>query len=97
MVLPGQYIPAVEKAAGIIGKWRSGRLSHGRAEGDLDDLSQRRLIRNGFKAAYLAFRKLEQADPVLLEPIMKAEVTVNDEYMGDIIGDLNRHRGRSLV
>ena len=47
-------------------------------------------------AASLAYRKLEQANPVLLEPIMKAEVIVPDEYMGDIIGDLNRRRGRIL-
>ena len=47
-------------------------------------------------AASLAFRKLEEANPVLLEPIMKAEVIVPDEYMGDVIGDLNRRRGRIL-
>jgi elongation factor G len=35
-----------------------------------------------------------KADPVLLEPIMKLEVTVPDEYMGDIIGDLNSRRGQ---
>lgn len=42
----------------------------------------------GFKNAAL------KAGPVLLEPIMKVEVTVNDEYMGDVIGDLNAKRGR---
>jgi len=47
-------------------------------------------------AAYLAYKKLEQANPVLLEPIMHAEVIIPDEYMGDIIGDLNRRRGRIL-
>ena len=36
------------------------------------------------------------ANPVLLEPICKAEVVIPDEYMGDIIGDLNRRRGRVL-
>ena len=35
-----------------------------------------------------------KADPVLLEPIMKVEVTVPDEYMGDVMGDLNSRRGR---
>ena len=35
-----------------------------------------------------------KADPVLLEPIMKLEVTVPDEYMGDVIGDLNSRRGQ---
>ena len=47
-------------------------------------------------AAALAYRKLAEGNPVLLEPIMKAEVVVPDEYMGDIIGDLNRRRGRIL-
>ena len=35
-----------------------------------------------------------KADPVLLEPYMKVEVTVPEEYMGDVIGDLNSRRGR---
>jgi elongation factor G len=47
-------------------------------------------------AAALAYRKLENANPVLLEPIMRAEVIVPDDYMGDIIGDLNKRRGRIL-
>ena len=37
---------------------------------------------------------LKKADPVLLEPIMKVEVTVPEEYMGDVIGDINSRRGR---
>ena len=47
-------------------------------------------------AAKLAFRKLDAASPVLLEPIMSVSVSVPDEYMGDIIGDLNKRRGRIL-
>jgi elongation factor G len=42
----------------------------------------------GFKAA------VQKADPVLLEPYMKVEVTVPEEYMGDVIGDINSRRGR---
>jgi elongation factor G len=42
----------------------------------------------GFKAGAV------KADPVILEPIMKVEVTVPDDYMGDVIGDLNSRRGR---
>ena len=38
----------------------------------------------------------DRANPVLLEPICKAEVYIPDEYMGDIIGDMNRRRGRIL-
>ncbi|MDG2769642.1 elongation factor G, partial [Vibrio parahaemolyticus] len=37
---------------------------------------------------------LRKADPVLLEPVMKVEVTVPEEYMGDVIGDINSRRGR---
>ena len=37
---------------------------------------------------------MRTADPVLLEPIMKVEVTTPEEYMGDVIGDLNARRGR---
>jgi elongation factor G len=45
-------------------------------------------------AASLAFREaVRQAGPVLLEPIFKIEVTVPEEYMGDVIGDLNSRRG----
>ena len=48
-------------------------------------------------AASLAFKKgLSEANPVLLEPIYKIEVVIPDEYMGDIIGDINRRRGRIL-
>lgn len=42
----------------------------------------------GFKSGAL------KADPVILEPIMKVEVTVPEEYMGDVIGDINSRRGR---
>jgi elongation factor G len=48
-------------------------------------------------AGSLAFRKAaEQADPVLLEPVMKVTVIAPDEFMGDIMGDLNSRRGRVL-
>ena len=46
-------------------------------------------------AASMAFREAaRKADPVLLEPIFKVEVTVPDEYMGDVIGDISSRRGR---
>ena len=48
-------------------------------------------------AGSLAFKKAsEQANPVLLEPIMDVTITTPDEYMGDIMGDLNGRRGRVL-
>jgi elongation factor G len=48
-------------------------------------------------AASMAFRKgVLETNPVLLEPIMNMDVAVPDEYMGDVIGDLNSRRGRVL-
>ncbi len=48
-------------------------------------------------AALMCFRKgFEEATPILLEPIMKLEVVVPEEYMGDVMGDLNSRRGRVL-
>ena len=46
-------------------------------------------------AGSMAFKAaMAKADPVLLEPIMKVDVTVPEEYMGDVIGDLNARRGQ---
>ena len=46
-------------------------------------------------AGSMAFKNaMAKADPVLLEPVMKVEVTVPEDYMGDVIGDLNSRRGR---
>jgi elongation factor G len=48
-------------------------------------------------AGSLAFKKAAtQAEPVLLEPIMAVNITIPDEYMGDVMGDLNGRRGRVL-
>ena len=45
-------------------------------------------------AGSMAFKEaMQKADPVILEPIMKVTVTVPEEYMGDVIGDLNSRRG----
>ena len=45
-------------------------------------------------AGSMAFKEaMRKADPVLLEPIMKVVVTVPEEYMGDVIGDINSRRG----
>lgn len=99
-VVPRQYIPAVEK--GLIEALSNGVLAGYPMVGikaTLYDGSHHSVDSSelAFKvAASLAFRKLEEANPVLLEPIMKAEVIVPDEYMGDVIGDLNRRRGRIL-
>ena len=48
-------------------------------------------------AASLAYKKgMENAKPVILEPIMKVEIIIPDEYMGDIISDINKKRGRVI-
>ena len=48
-------------------------------------------------AARIAYKKgCAEASPVLLEPIMHVDVTVPDEYMGDIMGDMNKRRGRII-
>jgi elongation factor G len=48
-------------------------------------------------AARIAYRKgCTEANPVLLEPIMRVEVLVPDEYMGDIMGDVSKRRGRIM-
>ena len=48
-------------------------------------------------AASLAFKKgMQEANPILLEPIMRLEILVPEEYMGDVMGDMNKRRGRIL-
>ncbi len=100
-VIPRQYIPAVEK--GIIESSQKGILA-GFPCVDfrviLDDGSFHAVDSSemAFKiAGSLAFRKAaREAKPVLLEPIMDVAITTPDEYMGDIMGDLNSRRGKVL-
>ena len=48
-------------------------------------------------AASLAFKKgIAEAKPCLLEPVMKLEITVPDDHMGDVMGDMNKRRGKIL-
>ena len=99
--IPKTYIPAVEK--GILEVATKGVLA-GYPCVDfrvtLDDGSFHAVDSSemAFKiAGSLAFKKgTAEANPVLLEPIMKVTVTTPDEYMGDIMGDLNGRRGRVL-
>ena len=99
--IPRQYIPAVEK--GILESSPKGVLAGFPCidfKVTLDDGSYHAVDSSemAFKiAGSLAFRKAaEQANPVLLEPIMEVTITAPDEYMGDIMGDLNSRRGRVL-
>ena len=100
-VIPKQYIPAVEK--GIVASAQKGVLA-GVPTVDfkvtLDDGSFHAVDSSemAFKiAGSLAFKKaIEQASPTLLEPIMKLTVTTPEDFMGDIMGDLNGRRGKVL-
>ena len=48
-------------------------------------------------AASIAFKKgMEEAKPVLLEPIMSLKITIPEEYMGDVMGDINKRRGKII-
>ncbi len=99
--IPKTYIPAVEK--GILEACQKGILA-GYPTVDfrvtLDDGSFHAVDSSemAFKVAgSLAFKKaITEANPVLLEPIMSVVVTTPDEFMGDIMGDLNSRRGRVL-
>ncbi|PIP35543.1 MAG: elongation factor G [Desulfobacterales bacterium CG07_land_8_20_14_0_80_52_14] len=99
--IPRQYIPAVEK--GIVESRQRGVLAGFPCidfRVTLDDGSYHAVDSSemAFKiAGSLAFRKAaEQAQPVLLEPIMEVTIIAPDEYMGDIMGNLNSRRGRVL-
>lgn len=99
--VPRQYIPAVEKGLrecldkGPLAGYPVVNLKGVLLDGSYHPVDSNEMA---FKiAASLAFRKgIKEAKPVLLEPIMKAEVLVPDEYMGDIMGDMNKRRGRIL-
>ena len=100
-VIPRQYIPAVEK--GIAEALPEGTLAGYPVvdfKVDLVDGSYHTVDSSemAFKiAGSMAFKKgMADAKPTLLEPIMEMEITVPDDAMGDIIGDLNSRRGRVL-
>ncbi|HEY7403123.1 MAG TPA: elongation factor G [Candidatus Angelobacter sp.] len=97
--IPKNYIPAVEK--GIVEAAARGYLAGYPVvdfrvilyDGSYHDVDSNEL---SFKTAgRIAFKKaMEQAKPTLLEPIMKVEITIPDEFAGSIMGDLNSRRGR---
>ena len=100
-VIPRQYIPAVEK--GIREACQKGPLAgfpfiDFRATLDYGSYHTVDSSEMAFKVAgSMAFRKAAlEANPVLLEPIMKITIISPDDYMGDIMGDLNSRRGRVL-
>ena len=97
-VIPKEYIPAVEK--GIAGQMKNGVLAGypllglkaTLIDGSYHDVDSSEMA---FKiAASQATKMLSvQGNAVLLEPLMKVEVVTPEEYMGDVVGDLNRRRG----
>jgi elongation factor G len=101
MNVPRNFVPAVEK--GIVEAMRSGVLAGYPVvdikirffDGKSHEVDSSEMA---FKiAASMCFKKaVQEATPILLEPIMNMEITVPEEVMGDVIGDLNGRRGRVL-
>ena len=97
--IPKEYIPAVD--AGIQGAMQAGVLAGYPVvdcivtlfDGSYHEVDSSEMA---FKiAGSMAFKEaMRKADPVILEPIMKVAVTTPEEYMGDVIGDLNSRRGQ---
>jgi len=100
-VIPRQYIPAVEKGIveasgeGVLAKYPVVDFKVGLVDGSFHPVDSSEMA---FKiAGSMAFKKaMGDAKPTLLEPIMVMEITVPDDCMGDVIGDLNSRRGRVL-
>ena len=97
--VPKEYVPCVQKgfesamANGVLAGYEVPSLKVTLLDGsyhpvDSDQLSFEICARNAFRHA------CPKAHPVLLEPIMSLEVVTPEEYMGDIVGDLNRRRGQ---
>ncbi len=99
--IPRQFIPAVEKGVrellpqGILAGYPIVDVKVRLYDGSAHDVDSSEMA---FKiAASLGFKKaFEECKPVLLEPVVTLTVTVPDEFMGDIIGDLNSRRGKVL-
>jgi elongation factor G len=97
--IPKEYIPAVidgvEEAVkgGVLANFPMVDLKVAVTDGSFHEVDSSELA---FKMAGIFALKdaVKKAGPILLEPIMKVEVTTPDEYQGDLLGDLNRRRGR---
>lgn len=99
--IPKNYVPAVEK--GLVESMERGPLAGCKVvnikanlyDGSYHDVDSNEMA---FKiAASLAFKKgIMEAKPCLLEPIMKLDINVPEEYMGDVMGDMNKRRGKIL-
>ena len=97
--IPKEYIPAVgegiEEAtkAGILGGFPVVGVHANVFDGSYHEVDSSEMAFH--IAGSLAFKEaMQKGNPVLLEPVMKVEVTMPEEYMGDVIGDINSRRGR---
>lgn len=97
--IPKEYIPAIDNGiqeamqCGILGGYPVLGVKAILYDGSYHDVDSSEMA---FKiAGSMAFKDaMKKGDPILLEPIMKVDVTVPEEYMGDVIGDINSRRGR---
>jgi len=100
-VIPKEYIPAVEKGvrdsaeAGVLAGYPVTDVKVRLYDGSFHEVDSNEMA---FRtAASMAFREgIQKAGPILQEPIMKVEVVVPDEFLGEIIGQLNARRGNIL-
>ena len=98
-VIPREYIPAVDKGiqeaaqGGVLAGYPVENFKVELYDGSYHDVDSSEMA---FKlAGSMAFKEaVKKANPVLLEPMMKVEIEVPEEYMGDVIGDINRRRGQ---
>ncbi|MEX2244666.1 MAG: elongation factor G [Fimbriimonadaceae bacterium] len=97
--VPKEYIPAIEKGvreamlAGVVAGYPVVDVKVAVTDGSYHDVDSNE---NAFKqAAIIGFREaMKKAKPVLKEPIMHVEITTPEQYVGDVVGDLNSRRGR---
>lgn len=100
-VIPKEFIPAVDEGIreamnqGVVAGYPVINVKATLFDGSFHEVDSSEIA---FKiAGSMAFREaMKKAEPVLLEPIMHVEVDTPEEYMGDVMGDLNRRRGRIL-
>jgi len=96
--IPKEYIPAIDngiqeaKNNGVLAGYETVDFQATVYDGSYHDVDSSEMA---FKvAASLAFKEgMKKADPVILEPIMKVEIEMPDEYLGDVLGNVNRRRG----
>jgi len=97
-VVPKEYIPSVQKGvkdameSGVVGGYPVVDVKVSLFDGSFHDVDSSEMA---FKiAGSMCFKEAtREASPVLLEPVMRVEVVTPEDYMGDVVGDLNRRRG----